>query len=62
MRKTSLTKELVDVVKRLQFGFNHNRCPLCAGWNVGPNGETNYVHTETCIVKRVLDKVERTGQ
>jgi hypothetical protein len=33
-----------------QFGFNHSRCPVCAGWNMGPHGETDRVHTPKCPV------------
>jgi hypothetical protein len=42
--------DVLAVLDSLQFGFNYRRCPLCAGWNVGPNGETDKVHTATCPV------------
>ena len=43
-----------------QFGFNHRRCPVCAGFNVGPNGETDLVHTKKCPVGLAL--TDETGK
>lgn len=48
--------ELVKALEATQFGFNHRRCPVCAGWNVGPNGETDMVHTKDCIVGTALTR------
>ena len=42
--------DVLKVIDALQFGFNHRRCPLCAGWMVEPNGETDNAHTEGCEV------------
>ena len=44
-----------------QWGFNHRRCPVCAGFNVGPNGETDYRHTLSCPVAVVLAKGGKSG-
>jgi len=41
---------LREALKATQFGFNHCRCPVCAGFNMGPNGETDRVHTPSCPV------------
>lgn len=39
---------LREALKATQWGFNHARCPVCAGFD----GETerDYTHNETCIV------------
>ena len=41
---------LAVALEAAQFGFNHNRCSICAGWNMGPNGETDHAHTRDCPV------------
>lgn len=48
--------DLVEALEATQFGFNHRRCPVCAGWNVGPNGETDMAHTKDCIVGNALNR------
>jgi hypothetical protein len=45
---------LAAALRMTEFGFNHSRCPVCAGFNVGPNGETDRVHTKTCPVALAL--------
>ncbi len=45
---------LREALQATQWGFNHCRCPVCAGWNVGPHGETDYAHTKDCIVAKAL--------
>lgn len=45
---------LEGALKLTQFGFNLHRCPVCAGWNVGPNGETDNAHTKDCPVALAL--------
>lgn len=45
---------LEAALRMTEFGFNHRRCPVCAGFNVGPNGETDKVHTKTCPVGQAL--------
>lgn len=56
-RLTDLEAELLAVVKRLEWGTGR-RCPACAGWDVGPNGETDLAHTADCPVALVLAKAE----
>ena len=41
-----------------QWGFNHRRCPVCAGWNCSPNGETDFAHRKDCQVGSVLKETE----
>lgn len=41
---------LKAALRATQFGFNLCRCPVCTGWNMGPNGETDNVHTPECPV------------
>ena len=48
--------ELVGALASVQFGFNYRRCPICTGWDVGPNGETDLVHTKDCPIGTVLAK------
>ncbi len=60
-RLKEINKGLVGVVRALQFGFNHVRCPLCAGYDVGPYGETDKVHTEECSVARILSHAREEG-
>lgn len=50
--------QLIEALKMTQFGFNHRRCQVCAGWNVGPNGETDDVHTASCPVGAILAKCQ----
>lgn len=55
-RRAACYDDLLAAVLATQFGFNHSRCPVCAGFNVGPNGETDKVHTKTCIVGLAIKK------
>lgn len=48
-------QRLSDALKLTEFGFNHSRCPVCAGWGVGPYGETDRAHTADCPVAKALD-------
>jgi hypothetical protein len=57
-RMTPLETELLRVLESIQFGFMHRRCPACAGWNMGPNGETDRVHTKDCPVGNVIAKAK----
>lgn len=45
-------------IAALEFGFNHRRCPVCAGFNVGPNGETDKVHRTDCTVAATLRAID----
>jgi len=51
-------KELLTALKSAQFGFGHGRCSVCAGWNMGPNGETDQVHTKKCPVGLAIQHAE----
>lgn len=50
---------LLEVLKAVQFGFMLKRCPICAGWNMSPNGETDKVHTKYCPVAVAILEAER---
>lgn len=55
IRKLIAERDALKIALRVtQFGFNHCRCPVCAGWDVGPNGETDNVHTPECPVALAL--------
>ena len=56
VRAVDCHEELVKALELIQFGFNHSRCPACAGWNVGPHGETDNAHTADCPVATALAK------
>lgn len=56
VRRAACYDDLLAAVLATQFGFNHRRCPVCAGFNVGPNGETDKVHTKDCIVGLAIKK------
>lgn len=58
-RLADAAPDLLEALLATQFGFNHSRCPVCAGFNVGPNGETDKVHTKTCIVGRAIAKATK---
>jgi hypothetical protein len=45
---------LTAALQATEFGFNHTRCPYCAGWD--GTGENDYIHAKECIVKAALDK------
>lgn len=46
------------ILKQLEFGnaVNGQKCLICVGWNVGPNGETPKVHTKDCPLGKLLAK------
>lgn len=44
------------LLQMLEFTFNFRRCSICAGWMVGPYGETDYAHTKDCPLGNFLDK------
>jgi hypothetical protein len=58
MGTEKISRKLYDALKSVEFGFNHSRCQACAGWMVGPNGETDYAHTAKCPVNRALSLYE----
>ncbi len=45
--------DLREALEKIQFGWN-GRCPACAGWDMGPYGETDGVHTKECYVAAAL--------
>ena len=47
-------QQLREALLATQWGFNHVRCPVCAGWNMSPHGETDHKHTSDCIVALAL--------
>jgi hypothetical protein len=49
-------EELKAVLRLVEFGnaVTQHKCVACAGWDVGPNGETPRVHTKECPVRRAL--------
>jgi hypothetical protein len=57
-----LEDDLYEALKATQFGFSLNRCPVCAGWMVGPYGETDRVHTKKCIVAKALKRYEKESK
>lgn len=46
-------RELETALAAVEFDCRE-KCVACAGWNVGPNGETHRAHTKTCIVAKAL--------
>lgn len=40
--------DVLAVLDGLEWGFNHRRCPLCAGFDPKGNGETDRRHTDGC--------------
>lgn len=57
-RLIAAAPDLLEALKTTQFGFNHRRCNVCAGWNMGPNGETDMIHTKECPVRKAIAKAE----
>ena len=51
-------KVLAEALKLSQFGFNHRRCPVCAGWNMSENGETDMIHRKDCKISIALAAVK----
>lgn len=43
-----------EALRLTEFGFMHRRCPVCAGFNVGADGETDQAHTANCPVAIAL--------
>lgn len=51
--------DLLAAIKAVEFGaLGGRRCAACAGWNVGPNGETDHAHTKDCPVALAIAKAE----
>ena len=48
-------EKLLVALKLTEFGFNHARCPVCAGWD--GTTERDKVHSKTCPVADAL-KIE----
>jgi hypothetical protein len=44
---------LVEALRAAQWDC-HGKCPVCAGFMVGPNGETRHAHTPECPVGTAL--------
>jgi hypothetical protein len=47
-------RRLREALVATQFGFNHRRCPVCAGFGMSDNGESDSVHRPDCIVGQAL--------
>lgn len=52
-------RDSLTALAKNQWGFERRRCSLCGGWNMGPNGETDRVHTRDCIVGVAIIKGEK---
>jgi hypothetical protein len=52
-----LVSELLSALEACQFDCRQ-KCPVCAGWDVGPNGETIKVHASNCIVGHAIKKAK----
>lgn len=58
-RLIAAAPDLLAALKAVEFGaYGYRRCPACAGWSVGPNGETDHSHTTDCPVALALAKAE----
>jgi hypothetical protein len=44
---------LREALKATEWGFNHVRCPACAGWD--GKSENDKMHADGCIVAAALD-------
>ncbi len=53
MNKVQALREALEAT---QWGFNHVRCPVCAGWD--GESETDKFHSRNCIVKAALKMTE----
>jgi len=49
--------ELVRALEAIEFRGHQGKCPLCAGWNMSPSGETPGKHTKDCLVGTALAKL-----
>jgi hypothetical protein len=58
---TPRERRMLEALKAIQWGV-HARCPSCAGWNMGPNGETDREHTPRCIVGLAISEAERAQE
>lgn len=51
-----VVESLVRALKQTQFGFNHSRCPVCAGWNTTEAfSEADHCHSTECPVARAIE-------
>lgn len=41
-------------LKAVEWRGHQGKCPLCAGWNMSPQGETPGKHTKDCLVAIAL--------
>jgi hypothetical protein len=48
--------EMLAALKLAEFGFNHNRCSVCAGWD--GKSERDRVHSKDCPVSAVIARAE----
>jgi len=48
---------MVEALKAIEFRGHQGKCPLCAGWDMSPSGETPGKHTKDCLVGKALDLV-----
>lgn len=59
-RLIAAAPDLLAALKLVEFGnaVTHHKCVACAGWNMGPNGETPRQHTHDCPVRIAIAKAE----
>ena len=53
---TKLERSMLIALRANQFGFNHNRCCVCAGWD--GQSENNRRHAADCIVGTAIKAAE----
>lgn len=53
---------LVEALRAIEWRGHQGKCPLCAGWDMLPNGETPGRHTKDCLVGKALSAVGKAQE
>jgi hypothetical protein len=62
MRPSAVPNRVLQVLTAMEFpAVAKDRCTLCAGFGVGPNGETAKAHTASCPVPKMKLLIAEIG-
>lgn len=53
---------LVRALEAIEWRGHQGKCPLCAGWDMSPSGETPGKHTKDCLIGLALAAVSSPGE
>lgn len=51
-----------EALQAVEWRGHQGKCPLCAGWDMSPQGETPGKHTKDCLIRLALTSKPLGGE